>query len=706
LGVVNRGIDYAALLDWLPDTVFVIDGDVRLRYVNDASREVLGLEASEWIGRSALDLVHPDDVAVVVSSTTVMVGKRSGTPIEVRVRRGDGTWKWLEIIGADASQVEEIGGLICVARDLTKRRMWEVSGDDVAKFQQIVQHAPSITLLLDRQGVVNSVNGAFTRLLGHDPSEVVGRTLVGFAATDGAPALAAAIHAAITSGGKTTCEASMRLAPTFAIALEASARPPTRPIRFEIVNLLDDPVVGGLVVTAHDVTELHDAREALEHIATHDALTGLATRNVLLDQMASLLAGGDRGAVLFIDLDRFKPVNDLLGHEAGDELLRAVSDRLCGMVRPDDLVARVGGDEFVVLAPGAKDEAAAAALADRIELALSDPYILRAGPVRVTASVGVALTKESSTVAGALADADMAMYDAKAGRRGDPERSSTARRHSADERRQLADELTTGLRRGEVVAHFQPIVDITSGRTTAVEALARWHHPRLGVLAPQAFLDVAEDAGLDLALGDAVLESACASLAAMPPDLLLCINLSVAQLAERALSERLDAILRRYQLDATRLRVEITEHATLARRAGGGRVSPEQTLLELCAMGMSLSLDDFGTGYSSLTQVRRYPLSAIKIDRSFVAGVVDHREDRAVIAAVVGLAQMLGVDVVGEGVEHRDQLDALAELGCHAVQGYLVSRPLDADGLREWIAGGSALDWQGPESADPRRRRR
>jgi EAL domain-containing protein (putative c-di-GMP-specific phosphodiesterase class I) len=332
-------------------------------------------------------------------------------------------------------------------------------------------------------------------------------------------------------------------------------------------------------------------------------------------------------------------------------------------------------------------------LCERLETCLDAPYVLRAGPVRVSASVGLALVDSESSVAGLLADADIAMFDAKAAHRGDPTRSLPERQRSADQRRRLADDLTIGLQRGEVVAYLQPITDIVTRRTTSVEALARWHHPQLGTLEPASFLDLAGDAGLDLLLGDIILESACAAVAAVPGDLQLAVNFSVAQLSDPNLCSRVAVILARHGLPTSRLWVEITEHATLARRGGGSRVSPERTLLDLCEMGVSLSLDDFGTGYSSLTHIRRYPLSAIKIDRSFVRGVAHHREDQAVIAAVVGLAGMLGLQVVGEGVESIEQLDALRRLGCDAVQGYLVARPMSAESFRSWMSGTSAVDW-------------
>jgi predicted signal transduction protein with EAL and GGDEF domain len=356
-------------------------------------------------------------------------------------------------------------------------------------------------------------------------------------------------------------------------------------------------------------------------------------------------------------------------------------------------VARVGGDEFVVLAFDVIDRADGQALCERIDATLSMPYLLTEGPVRVTASVGLALVDDDATVTGLLADADLAMYEAKAARRGEPERSVSQRQRNANERRRLADDLAAGLQRGEVVAYLQPVVSLLDGRTTGLEALVRWHHPELGVLAPSAFLDLAEDAGLDLLMGDVVLRSACASAQHLDPNLHLGMNLSVAQLADRGLCARIKTILDDYGMEPSQLMVEITEHATLARRAGGGRVSPEHTLEELRSLGASLCLDDFGTGYSSLTHIRRYPLAAIKIDRSFVAGVVDHAEDRAVIAAMVGMASALDLRVVGEGVETESQLLALKTLGCHMAQGYLISRPLPPSAVVDWLAAHGS-DWR------------
>jgi len=681
---VGFHVDELALLEALPDTVLVVDTDVRLKWVNPAGVAMFGWPADQFLGRSLLDIVHPDDAAAVLSSTETMQGKRRGTPVELRVRRADGTWKWVEIVGSNAMGVPGVEGLVVAVRDLTQRRMWEVASDDSERFQHVVQHASSVTMLLDASGVVLSVNAALTRLLGHDQSLVVGAPLTDLCVGDDAQKMRLAIQRAGSGTRTVGCEVAMRMH-------DPDAAP--RPLRFEFVNLLDDPVVHGLVVTAYDVSDLHLARRTLEHLASHDALTGLANRSVLIEQIESHLVNHRPMAVVFIDLDRFKPVNDLLGHEAGDELLRFVADRLRQIVRPGDLVARVGGDEFVVLALGVADRGAGQALCDRIDATLSMPYLLTEGPVRVTSSVGLALADDDSTVTGLLADADLAMYEAKAARRGEPERSLSHRQRSANERRRLADELASGLQRGQIMAHLQPVVSVSDGSTVGLEALVRWNHPELGLLAPAQFLDLAEDAGLDLLLGDVVLRSAAATMRDTTPTLFLGVNLSVGQLADRGLCTRLAAILNEHDLSPERLVVEITEHATIARRAGGGRVSPEHTLDELRAIGAHLCLDDFGTGYSSLTHIRRYPLQSIKIDRSFVAGVVEHPEDRAVVAAMVGMAAALDLQVVAEGVETEAQLEELRRIGCHMAQGYLISRPLSPDAVGDWLRERGA-DWR------------
>ncbi len=671
-------IEPTVLLDGLPDVVLVVDTEGSLRWVNAAAERQLRWRRAEWLGRSVLDIVHPDDLAGALASIGTIQGKDFGTPIEVRVADAEGGWHWMEVVGSNQLANDQIAGIVLVVRDITQRRMWEVAGADVARFQQVIQHAPSITMLLDGEGVVTSVNGAFTRLLGFDPSVVVGQPLEAFVSDASSPVLRDALRS-LGDGGRSL---------TIELAMKRLDHDQPRPVRFELANLLSDPIVAGVVVSGYDVTELQRVREELEYMASHDALTGLANRSLLLTRLDYYLTVNRSVAVVFIDLDRFKPVNDLFGHEAGDALLREVAGRLEAVVRPGDLVARVGGDEFVALSPGIGGWVAASALADRIESALSRTYDLDVGPVKIGASVGVAISDPFSTVVSLLADADVRMYNAKSDRRGMTTRTMVERRRSATERRRLADELAFGLGRGEVVAHLQPILDLATGHLVGVEALARWNHPQLGLLAPGSFMDLVEDAGLDVVLGAAVLESACGAIAQLRStgiSVQLALNLSIGQLADPKLCDDMQAVLTRFGLQMSDLVIEITERATLARHGSVGMSSPDDTLRELHTAGALLSLDDFGTGYSSLTHVRRFPLASLKVDQLFVAGMCDHPEDRAVVDVIVGLASALGLLVVAEGVETREQWEMLRHMGCNHAQGFLMAPPMAGPTAVRWI---------------------
>ena len=392
-------IDAAALWRVSPDATFVVGVDGRLSCANPAAEELLGFEIQDFIGRSVLDLVHPDDAMLVWSSVDAVQGKRVGTPIEIRLLDSAGKWRWLEVVGRDCLDVPEIAGIVCTARDLTQRRMWEVAAGDVVRFQQVVQHAPAIVLLLDPKGVVASVNGAFTRILGHDPSAVVGRRLADFAGPGHERSIADAI--ATTSASRMVgVECPMRSARAAAAV----------PVRLEIVNLVEDPVIAGYVVTGHDVSVLHEAKSRLEYMASHDSLTGLLNRSTLDERLRDLLAISQPLAVLYIDLDNFKPVNDLHGHDVGDELLRCAANRLTGAVDANDLVARVGGDEFVLIALGVTERSRALVLADRLRAVFAQPFGLTEWTVRVGASVGTAVATQGSTVAGLMAEADRSMY--------------------------------------------------------------------------------------------------------------------------------------------------------------------------------------------------------------------------------------------------------------------------------------------------------
>jgi diguanylate cyclase (GGDEF)-like protein/PAS domain S-box-containing protein len=434
-----------------------------------------------------------------------------------------------------------------------------------------------------------------------------------------------------------------------------------------------------------DLTARRDAEALLQHQANHDPVTGLPNRFYLNQRIRSALdltPPGMRVAVLFIDLDNFKVVNDSLGHEAGDTLLRLVAQRLRAALGERDVLARFGGDEFCVLLDAVHEEGAALATADRLRSTLRAPFLLDEHQRFVSASIGVSLSEASSMDADALVrDSDAAMYLAKERGKGRSELFDASLRERAFERLELEAGLRAALGNGELVLHYQPQIDLATGRTVACEALVRWHHPRRGLVPPADFISLAETSGLIVPMGEWVLDEACRQAAAWRADgsadndLVMAVNLSPRQLSADGLTATVAATLERHGLPAERLCLEITESVIMADPA-----SATATLRELKALGVQLAIDDFGTGYSSLGHLKHLlPMDALKIDRSFVRDIATSAESQAIVAAVIDLACKLGVTTVAEGVEEPAQAAILRELRCAVGQGYMWSRPQPAD---------------------------
>jgi diguanylate cyclase (GGDEF)-like protein len=468
-----------------------------------------------------------------------------------------------------------------------------------------------------------------------------------------------------------------------------------------IVTTLSDVAAGGLgeqiEVTNRDelgyvasaindmVGKVRDATERLAHDAAHDVLTGLPNRATLIAELQRRLPRANWQqslSVLFIDLDGFKLINDSLGHALGDEVLREVATRVLRTKRTTDTVARLSGDEFVVVCPGLADVHAAVAVAERILGAIS-PQMTVGTPggerhrVSVGASIGVAFVTDPTTSADELVrNADVAMYRAKELGRDRVEVFGEEMRGAAQDRQQLGEELRQAVGEGEVLVYYQPIVEIRTGLIRGFEALARWAHPERGILLPSAFMATAESSGLVVPLGECVLREACRQLAAwqadaaMPEDLYVSVNLSARQLADEDIVDVVAAAVSETGIQPQSLWLEITESALLANAD-----TAREVLLKLRAAGVRLALDDFGTGYSSLQHLKIFPLEVIKIDRSFVSGIGAERGDEAIIRAVVGLANALAYTVVAEGVETSEQSSWLLDVGCNLAQGYLFGRP-------------------------------
>jgi diguanylate cyclase (GGDEF)-like protein len=432
------------------------------------------------------------------------------------------------------------------------------------------------------------------------------------------------------------------------------------------------------------------AEQAARHRATHDALTELPNRELLAETISSwcdrATAEGQEISLLFIDLDRFKMVNDSWGHGVGDELLCAVAGRLSAAVRAEDLVCRIGGDEFVIAMASRSPSALAESLAERLLTQFGAPFQLTVGDVIITPSIGVARSAGATEALELIRDADTAMYKAKGSGRNAYALYDSSLRAEARTRVDLEQALRGALERSELAVHYQPIVELRTGELSGFEALMRWHHPHFGMVSPLEFIPIAEDTGLIVASGAWLLEEAAAQLvtwrkqrAPGMPSLHVSVNISVRQLRDSSLVDVVRGVLDRTGLPASALWLEITESGMI-----DDFESSLATLRALQALGITLCIDDFGTGYSSLSYLRRFPARIVKIDRSFVSGLGRSGDDEAIVRTVIAMAHALGRQVVAEGVETVVQRDLLRELGCDLVQGWLYGAPRSASAQAAW----------------------
>jgi diguanylate cyclase (GGDEF)-like protein len=434
--------------------------------------------------------------------------------------------------------------------------------------------------------------------------------------------------------------------------------------------------------TAGLVSSLRDANAQLNHLALHDNLTQLPNRLLLEDRIEQAIASsqrsGKRLAVMFVDLDRFKIVNDSMGHHYGDKLLREVAERLRTTLRAEDTIARVGGDEFIVLAKDLPDAQSAGQMADKVVSALVQPYFIDRQEQNISASVGIAIyPDDGADMRTLMSNADSAMYHAKKMGRNNSQFFTPEMNQAASERLELERALRRAVENDEFELYYQPKVDVASGRIGAMEALVRWRHPTRGIVSPAEFIPLSEELGLIIPLGAWVLLTACQQNkrwqeAGLAP-LRVAVNLSAVQFRQRNLAEFVAQILADTGLDPSWLELEVTESVVMQNAEDA-----TDTLMQLHGQGIHISIDDFGTGYSSLSYLKRFPLDTLKIDRSFVRDISTNPDDAAIVKSVIALAHSLRLKVIAEGVETAEQLDYLRSLGCDEYQGYYRSKPVTA----------------------------
>jgi len=467
---------------------------------------------------------------------------------------------------------------------------------------------------------------------------------------------------------------------------------PPRWFSFRAINLMDDPDVGGLVVNVHNIDDRKRAERELQHRATHDALTGLPNRALFRERVRDTLEHGEATAepcaVLFIDLDGFKAVNDSLGHEAGDQLLRVIAERLRTVTPPRHMVARLGGDEFaVLLEDGADLEAEGAALAVAILDALGDEVSILGQQLHPRASIGVARSSAGEDAATLLRHADLAMYGAKARGRGRWQAFEPPMETELSERLRIEHDLGNAVENGQLRLEYQPIVQLATGRLRGFEALLRWEHPTLGRLGPDRFIPEAEATGLVVAIGAWVLERAVGVMARwreeLPhdPPLTMAVNVSAKQLVDPGFVDFVREVVARHRIDPQLLVLELTETSLISQ--------PDlvaSRMEELREVGVRLAIDDFGTGFSSLNHLRRFPVDVMKIDREFTSLIEDPDDVPAIVRALLDLSRTLGLEVVAEGVETEEQMEGLRAQHCAAGQGYYFARPLDEKAAETLLA--------------------
>jgi len=686
--------------DWLrfivqnsSDIVMVVDPDGTFRYASPAFGRILGYDPGEASGKNLFDLVHPDDVPRVLEGTKRVAsrGVPDGTDVvEYRFRHKDGSWKWMEGRVTDRQADPVVGGIVVNARDITERKGSEESLREAEqKYRTLVEQIPVVAYIdrADGSDTPLYTSPQIEGLIGYTPEEGPGVRLwrEHLHPEDRERVLAA--DERFERADEKRFGAEYRL-----IAKDGS-----------VVWVLEDAV---LVKDAtgsplywqgilYDITERKEAEKWLEHRTLHDLLTDLPNRLLLLDRLGHALARTEREgrgqvAVLFMDLDRFKVINDSLGHEAGDRLLVAVAERLKGYMRPEDTLARFSGDEFVVLVEDVESPEQAIRVAERIHTdVLESSFVLEGREIYVGTSVGIALgNARTKSAEDLLRNADMAMYRAKREGSGysmfDPALYEWAVR-----RLQLENDLRRAIEGEELVLHYQPIFDLDNQGVWGVEALVRWQHPERGLVMPEEFIPLGEETGLIAPMGRWVLEEACRrtkewqqSYPSSAP-LGVIVNFSATQLRHPDCVRSIEEALTTSGLDTGSLILDVTESTFLD-------VFENDTLplKRIEKLGVKIFIDDFGTGYSSLSYLKRLPASALKIDKSFVAGLGEDSEDTAIVRMVVDLAHTLGLESIAEGVENEEQVRLLGGMGCKYAQGYYWQRPCTAEKLEKMLAAG------------------
>lgn len=659
------------LLDDLPEAVLLVDGAGVVHSSNAAALALFDLARNELVGSELVGHADGDDHVILGAAIERALDGDTVDPTQIGIVSGANRRTFVEASFHRPQRPVTSAGderLVVRLRDVSVREQQSRALDQARRrFQHAFQSAPTgMALVRLDDGRIVDANHSLAEMLHREVDELVGCTLREFTHPDD-----------VRASQPHRARLELGIVDSFRIDQRYRRRDGDYVWARTRVSVTEDDGVMLAITHVEDVTEQRRAAEQLRYAARHDELTGLPNRSYLMHLLQERLATSeiDGVGVLFVDLDHFKNVNDSLGHETGDHLLRHVARELRHGLRDHDVLARFGGDEFIVVLTGDPAD-----VAERLRAAIHGPVTIDGQELFVSASIGYSANHQPGMSPNdLLRDADAAMYRAKAHGRDRVEGFEAGGHETGVRALRTAGELRHGIERGEVVPYFQPIVDLESGRVLGYEALARWLHPDRGMLTPGDFLPMAEETGLLVDLGARMLRDALAQLAqwrAVGSPFAGCslsVNVGTRQLIDPNFHDLVVDALAETGIDAESLWLEITETALLA-----DVKAATVALRDLRGLGLHLSVDDFGTGYSSLTYLKRFPVESIKIDRAFVAGLGIEAEDTTIVEAVVKLGQALGLDVVAEGIESPLQLSRLRELGCDRGQGYLFGRPRPA----------------------------
>lgn len=654
------------------------DGQWFVEWVTEAFFRITGYTLADIEGpKGWICMIDPDDLPLVEQYyQTLFSGQASESDLRIITKGGETRWlrSYARLEWDEAQQ--QVIRMLGAAKDITEHKQAKAAlAKSEAKFRSLIQNSLDMITLLEANGTVQYESPSIEKIVGYEPEDLLGKNIFEFIHLEDAENVINAFHTIVQNPGATlTVEFRFQHQDGSWRVLEATGN-----------NLLDDPSVGSIVINSRDITERKWVEEQLRHNALYDELTDLANRTLFMNQLEQEFKRAKRHkdyvfAVLFLDLDRFKVINDSLGHTIGDQLLIAVSQRLKACLREVDTIARLGGDEFAILLNDIREVNDAIHTAERIKKALTLPLNLSGREVFSSVSIGIAIsTTGYSRPEDLLRDADTALYRAKALGKGRHEIFDADMHTHAVTLLQLETDLRQAIERQEFQIYYQPIISLETSKIAGFEALVRWRHPQRGLVLPTEFIAIAEETGLIVPIGWWILREACRQMQAwqrqspMTP-LAISVNLSVRQFTQPELIEQIDQILWETRLDASSLRLEITESVLIE-----NPTSATAILSQLTALGVQLYMDDFGTGYSSLSYLHRFPVSALKIDRSFISNMDSSDKNSEIVRAITTLALALGIDAIAEGVETVEQLAQLRVLKCKYAQGYLFAKPMDAE---------------------------